>query len=80
MHEPSREQRWLTGSKEALGWGQYFGLRQSSVADTITHYETAVYTDRGAVVTFSIVGCQPSRLPFDLPFCTSSSSSDVTQQ
>jgi hypothetical protein len=78
MHEPSREQRWLTGSKEAPGWGQYFGLRQDSVADTITHYETAVYTDPGAVVTFSIVGCQPSHLPFDLPFCTSTP--DVPQQ
>lgn len=69
MHEPARELRWLTGSKEAPSWGQYFGLRQSSVTDTITHYETAVHTDPGAVVTFSVVGCQPSRLPFDLPYC-----------
>lgn len=69
LHEPSRERRWLTGSKETPSWGQYFGLRQHSVTDTITHYKTAVVTDPGAVVTFSVVGCQPSRLPFDLPYC-----------
>lgn len=80
MHETSREQRWLTGSKEAPGWGQYFGLRQSGVTDTVTHYKTAVYTDPGTVVTFSIVGCQPSRMPFDLPFCKTPPPTDVPQQ
>lgn len=47
---------------EASSWGHYFGLRLPAVTDTKTHYETAV-------VTFSVVGCQPSRLPFDLSYC-----------
>lgn len=72
IHEMSRGQRWLTGSKETPGWGEYFGLKQATITNTITHYETASYTDPQAVVTFSVVGCQPSRLPFDLPYCKTS--------
>jgi hypothetical protein len=72
MHDMSRGQRWLTGSKETPGWGEYVGLKQAAITNIITHYETASYTGPGAVVTFSVVGCQPSRLPFDLPYCKTS--------
>jgi hypothetical protein len=79
MHEISRNQRWLTGSKETPGWGEYFGLKQATATSTITHYLTTTYTDPGAVVTFSVVGCQPSHLPFDLPYCTASPTNTTGQ-
>jgi hypothetical protein len=79
MHETSRSQRWLTGSKETISWQEYFGLKQATITNTITHYETAAYADPRAVVTFSVVGCQPSRLPFDLPYCKTSAPNTTGQ-
>ncbi|XP_021929802.1 uncharacterized protein LOC110834682 [Zootermopsis nevadensis] len=79
LHEPSRDQRWLTGSTETTGWDEYLGLRRATITDTVTRYETALYRDPTAVVTFSIVGCQPSRLPFDLPYCKTSAPDATTQ-
>jgi hypothetical protein len=79
LHEPSRDQRWLTGSTGTMDWGEYFGLRQATITDTVIRYETALYSDPRTVVTFSIVGCQPSRLPFDLPYCKTSAP-DATSQ
>ncbi|XP_069674376.1 uncharacterized protein [Periplaneta americana] len=64
---PSVEERAAT--TETQDWGEYFGLRRPTVTDTVLRNKTSVYLDPSIVVTFSIVGCQPSQLPFELEQC-----------
>lgn len=42
---------------------------KTTVTATETDYVTSTYHDPNTVVTFSVKGCQPSKLPFDLPEC-----------
>lgn len=53
----------------ALGWGEYFGLIAPTVTATAFHLETMTLMDPNTIVTFSIKGCRPSRLPMDLGTC-----------
>lgn len=60
----------LRTSKEehpkVLSWGSYLGLGEVTVTRTITQRAFA------PPVTFSVRGCRPTRLPFDLPLCSAS--------
>ncbi|CAH0387594.1 unnamed protein product [Bemisia tabaci] len=50
-----------------LGW--FFGLQDATVTNTVVRPFTKTVTDPNTIVTFSVKGCQPSRLPFDLGPC-----------
>lgn len=45
------------------------GLSERTVTRTVVHTATAKVRDANVMVTFSITGCHPTRMPFDLPFC-----------
>lgn len=52
------------------GWNFFnFGPREVYVTQTLVEVQTSQYMDPNTVVTFSVKGCRPSRLPFDLPEC-----------
>ncbi|XP_052121608.1 calphotin-like [Frankliniella occidentalis] len=55
--------------KREEGWAQWLGLRAYTVTSTLVKYATTKVVDPDTVVTFSVRGCQPSKLPFDLPLC-----------
>jgi len=46
-----------------------FGPKEVYITKTIKEMSTTKYLDPNTVVTFSVKGCRPSRLPFDLPEC-----------
>lgn len=55
-----------------LGWGEYLGIYAPTVTTTAVHLETVTMMDPRTVVTFSVRGCKPSRLPMDLGTCPES--------
>lgn len=52
-----------------LGWGEYLGFVAPTVTTTAIHVETTTMMDPRTIVTFSVRGCKPSRLPLDLETC-----------
>ncbi|XP_065161437.1 uncharacterized protein [Atheta coriaria] len=54
-----------------LGWGEYFGIYAPTVTVTAMQMRTTTVLDPRTVVTFSVKGCKPSRLPMDLSLCPS---------
>nr|CAD7408088.1 unnamed protein product [Timema cristinae] len=48
-------------------WGSFFGY--TTVTRHVVESQTRKMVDLANVVTFSVTGCEPSRLPFDLDFC-----------
>lgn len=55
--------------QNSTGWGQYLGLLPPSVTVTNTKLAVTRMLDPGTVLTFSVSGCRPSKLPLDLPRC-----------
>jgi len=53
----------------ALGWGEYFGIYAPTVTITAVNIQTTTVADPKTIVTFSVRGCRPSRLPLDLNLC-----------
>ncbi|XP_017780501.1 PREDICTED: uncharacterized protein LOC108565506 [Nicrophorus vespilloides] len=53
----------------ALGWGEYLGFYAPTVTVQAVHLQTTTVLDPRTVVTFSVRGCKPSRLPLDLNLC-----------
>lgn len=67
MKEPSEPAVDSSG-----GWDwDIFNLspKDVTVTKTVREVFTTKYYDPNTVVTFSVKGCRPSRLPFDLPEC-----------
>nr|XP_018900957.1 PREDICTED: uncharacterized protein LOC109033017 [Bemisia tabaci] len=62
---PNQNQNQNQGG--GLGW--FFGLQDATVTNTVVRPFTKTVTDPNTIVTFSVKGCQPSRLPFDLGPC-----------
>lgn len=46
-------------------WGGVTTVTQITVSDV-----TMKVQDPNTVITFSVKGCKPTKLPFDLPFCS----------
>lgn len=53
----------------STGWGHYLGLMPPTVTVTNIRLEITRMIDPGTVLTFSVSGCKPSKLPLDLPKC-----------
>ncbi|PSN30548.1 hypothetical protein C0J52_24013 [Blattella germanica] len=56
-------------AENAIGWREYLGFPVSTVTNTIVKNETTVIQDQQHVITFSITGCEPTQLPFNLDYC-----------
>ncbi|KAF5278138.1 hypothetical protein FQR65_LT03654 [Abscondita terminalis] len=54
---------------KVVGWAEYLGLVRPTITVTEIHLKTTTVIDPGTVVTFSVKGCRPSRLPMDLDRC-----------
>lgn len=52
-----------------LSWGEYIGIYAPTVTTTALYLETTTMMDPRTIVTFSVKGCRPSRLPLDLDTC-----------
>lgn len=54
--------------KPWAGWDGWF-FDDVTLTQTIVHHVTKRVEDPNMVVKFSVKGCEPTRLPFDLPKC-----------
>lgn len=61
-----------------LSWAEYLGLDDVIVSKTAVVTITAKHYDPKTVITFSVVGCHPSRLPFNLPVCQNDGTNSST--
>ncbi|KAB0795996.1 hypothetical protein PPYR_10057 [Photinus pyralis] len=52
-----------------VGWAEYLGLVGATFTVTEVHLKTTTVIDPRTVVTFSVKGCRPSRLPMELDRC-----------
>ena len=57
---------------------EYLGIVAPTVTVTSTYLKTALVYDPKVLVTYSIKGCKPARLPTDLNLCPQAA--DVTAQ
>lgn len=55
-----------------LGWGEYLGIYPPTVTVTNIKLLVTKVLDPRTVLTFSVSGCKPSKLPLDLPKCPDS--------
>ncbi|KAF5269501.1 hypothetical protein FQA39_LY08690 [Lamprigera yunnana] len=82
VHPIPNEERQLVESKidntvilapvnqtTSVGWGEYLGLVGPTITVTEMNFRTTTVVDNRIVVTFSVKGCRPSRLPMDLDRC-----------
>ncbi|KAF2893726.1 hypothetical protein ILUMI_12447 [Ignelater luminosus] len=61
--EPANE------ANKSVGWAEYLGIVAPTVTVTAINLRTTTLLDPRTVVTFSVKGCRPSRLPLGLDRC-----------
>ncbi|KAK4877495.1 hypothetical protein RN001_010001 [Aquatica leii] len=64
---------------KVVGWAEYLGLVGPTITVTEIHFKTTTVIDPRTMVTFSVKGCKPSRLPMDLDRCPVSSQYSVDE-
>ncbi|XP_018335476.1 uncharacterized protein LOC108744278 isoform X2 [Agrilus planipennis] len=62
-----------------IGWAEYFGFVAPTLTKIYRHRETTTVMDPRTVVTFSVKGCRPTRLPLDLDRCAPEIKATTTQ-
>lgn len=62
-----------------LGWGEYLGFYAPTVTVSTLKQLVTTILDPRVVVTFSVKGCKPSRLPLDLMECQGSGQNVIIQ-
>ncbi|KAK5642994.1 hypothetical protein RI129_009161 [Pyrocoelia pectoralis] len=67
----NNDQQHLATQNEtkAVGWAEYLGLVGHTITVTEIRLRTTTVIDPHTVVTFSVKGCKPSRLPMELDRC-----------
>ena len=68
------QQPAVDSSSGGWNWDIFNLSPTSTMYTTVTQFMTQKYYDPNTVVTFSVKGCRPSRLPFDMPECKISES------
>ncbi|KAI4470304.1 alpha/beta hydrolase domain-containing protein [Holotrichia oblita] len=53
----------------ALSWGEYLGFSAPTVTLNVTKITTSTILNPSVIVTFSIRGCRPQRMPLELERC-----------
>ncbi|KAI5735806.1 hypothetical protein M8J77_022781 [Diaphorina citri] len=70
VHQAKEKVGKVVEPQKKRPWDGWFSFNDDvTVTQTIVHHMTKKIEDPNTVVKFSVKGCEPTRLPFDLPQC-----------